>query len=122
MQEVVLVNRVTKIYPNGVKANIEVSMSACSGEVVCIMGPNGAGKTTLIRQIMGLLKPTSGFLRVFNLDPVKHQDYIKRKASYTPQLPLTYPAHRVIEVSKYVGELSGTSLDRVRDFLEALDL
>ena len=122
MREVVVADKVTKIYPNGVKANIEVSMKACGGEVVCIMGPNGAGKTTLVRQIMGLLKPTSGFVRVFNLDPVKNQNYIKKKVSYTPQLPLTYPAHRVIEVSKYVAELSGTPLDQVRDVLEALEL
>jgi len=122
VQEVVLVDRVTKIYPNGVRANIDVSMRACSGEVICIMGPNGAGKTTLIRQIIGILKPTRGVIRVFGVDPVKNQDYIKKKIAYMPQLPLTYPAHKVIEVSKYVAELSNTPFERVREILEILDL
>jgi ABC-2 type transport system ATP-binding protein len=122
VREVVVVDRVTKIYPNGVKANIEVSVRACSSEVVCIMGPNGAGKTTLVRQIIGLLKPTSGVIRVFGVDPVKRQDYIKKKVAYTPQLPLTYPAHRVLEVSKYVAELSNTPFEHVKEVLEELDL
>ena len=122
MREVVEVDHVTKIYPNGVMANIDVSLNACSGEVVCIMGPNGAGKTTLIRQIIGILKPTKGTVRVFGVDPVKNQDYIKKRVAYMPQLPLTYPAHKVIEVSKYVAELSNTPLERVREVLEALEL
>ena len=122
MREIVVVDRVTKIYPNGVRANIDVSLRACSGEVVCIMGPNGAGKTTLIRQIIGILKPTSGVVRVFGRDPVKHHNYIKRRIAYTPQLPLTYPAHRVIEVAKYVAELSNTPFERVREVLELLGL
>ena len=122
MQEIVVVDRVTKVYPSGVAANVDVSLKACSGEVLCIMGPNGAGKTTLIRQIVGILRPTSGTVRVFGVDPVKHQDYVKRRVAYVPQLPIYYPAHRVVEVAKYVAELSGTHLDRVREVLEALDL
>lgn len=122
MQEIVVVDKVTKVYPSGVAANVDVSLKACSGEVLCIMGPNGAGKTTLIRQIVGIFRPTSGTVRVFGVDPVKHQDYVKRRVAYVPQLPIYYPAHRVVEVAKYVAELSGTHLDRVREVLEALDL
>ena len=122
MREIVVVDHVTKIYPNGVRANIDVSLRACSGEVVCVMGPNGAGKTTLIRQVIGILKPTSGVVRVFGVDPVKHHDEVKKRIAYMPQLPLTYPAHKVIEVSKYVAELSNTPMERVKEVLEALDL
>jgi len=122
VQEVVVVDRVTKVYPSGVMANVEVSLRVCSGEVLCIMGPNGAGKTTLIRQIIGILRPTSGTVRVFGVDPVRRQDYVKRRVAYVPQLPVYYPAYRVVEVAKYVAELSGTHLDRVREVLEALDL
>jgi len=51
---------VTKIYPNGKKANDEITLEVNKGEVVGIIGPNGAGKTTLLRQVLGLLKPTDG--------------------------------------------------------------
>lgn len=113
---------VTKIYPNGVKANVDVSIDVYDGEVVCIIGPNGAGKTTLVRQIMGILKPTSGRISVFGVDPIEKQDYIRKMVSYTPQLPLTFPAHKVIEVAKYVAELSNTPWSRVQEVLEYLGL
>jgi len=46
----------------------EVSMSIAAGEVFGFLGPNGAGKTTTIRTLLDLLRPTSGFARIFGLD------------------------------------------------------
>ena len=119
---VVLAERVTKVYPNGVKANVDVSIVVRDCEVVCIMGPNGAGKTTFVRQVMGMLKPTSGVIRVFGVDPAEKQDYVRRRISYTPQLPLTFPAHKVLEVAEYIADLSGTPRSTVREVLEKLGL
>jgi ABC-2 type transport system ATP-binding protein len=122
MREVVVVDRVTKIYPNGVKANVDVSMRVYGNEIVCVMGPNGAGKTTLIRQIIGMLKPTSGVIRVFGVDPLIHQDLVKRMVAYSPQLPIYYPAQKVLEVADFFAKISKTPRDRVREVLEALGL
>lgn len=47
-----------------------VSLSLAPGGVYGLVGANGAGKTTLIRHILGLLRPDSGRVRVFGLDPV----------------------------------------------------
>jgi ABC-2 type transport system ATP-binding protein len=84
LQDVVIVDRVTKVYPNGVEANVDVSLRVCSGEIACVLGPNGAGKTTLIRQVMGILRLTRGSVRVFGLDPVVHQGIVKRRIAYVP--------------------------------------
>ncbi|MFX1564521.1 MAG: ABC transporter ATP-binding protein [Promethearchaeota archaeon] len=41
-----------------------VTFSAPPGEIIALMGANGSGKSTLLLQIMGLLKPDSGFITV----------------------------------------------------------
>jgi ABC-2 type transport system ATP-binding protein len=48
-----------------------VSFRATPGQVYGLVGSNGAGKTTLIKHLLGLLRATSGSVRVFGLDPVR---------------------------------------------------
>ena len=46
-----------------------VSFTVNEGELVCIVGPSGCGKSTLLRSVAGLLRPTSGTIRLHG-DPV----------------------------------------------------
>lgn len=55
-------------YSGGVEALRGVSMTISTAERVAIVGQNGAGKTTLVKQINGLLKPTSGRVLVGGRD------------------------------------------------------
>lgn len=59
------------VYPNGVEALKGVSLVIRDGDFVAIMGQNGAGKTTLIKHFNGLLKPTSGVVRVDGVETTK---------------------------------------------------
>ena len=58
-------------YASGVKALKGVSLTVKDGEFVAIMGQNGAGKTTLVKHFNGLLKPTSGSVRVDGVETTK---------------------------------------------------
>ena len=65
---------VTKIYGQGrmtVKAIQKVSLEMKAGEVVLIMGPSGSGKTTLLSLIGGLLKPSSGTVKIKDIEITK---------------------------------------------------
>jgi len=41
-----------------------LSFTVASGEIVGLIGPNGAGKTTTLRSLAGILRPTSGRVRM----------------------------------------------------------
>lgn len=51
------------------KAVNDMSLSIATGQAVAMLGPNGAGKTTIIAMMLGLLRPTSGHVRLWGSDP-----------------------------------------------------
>jgi ABC-2 type transport system ATP-binding protein len=60
-----VVENLIKDYRGGGRAVDGVSFTVLRGQVVGLLGPNGAGKTTTLRMVMGLIRPTSGQIRVF---------------------------------------------------------
>ena len=58
-------------YLSGVEALKGISLTINDGEFVAIMGQNGAGKTTLVKHFNGLLKPSSGSVRVDGVETTK---------------------------------------------------
>jgi len=59
---------VSKTYPNGVKALVDVNLEVEQGEFVAIIGLSGAGKSTLIRTVNKMIDITSGQLLVNDID------------------------------------------------------
>ena len=61
MAETILkLEKVTKVYNNGVVANRDVNIEFQKGEIHSIVGENGAGKSTLMKIIFGIEEPSSG--------------------------------------------------------------
>ena len=98
------IKEVTKVFPNGKKANDSISLQIESDQIVGLVGPNGAGKTTLIRQILGLLKPTKGAILI-------EGNHLKRMKGnyfgYVPQTPLVFQSHTIRELIQYTLKLKG---------------
>ena len=59
-KEILKMGHITKIYPNGVMANRDVSFSVREGEIHALMGENGAGKSTLMKILFGDEDATEG--------------------------------------------------------------
>ncbi|MDT5094339.1 MAG: multiple sugar transport system ATP-binding protein [Mycobacterium sp.] len=63
MAEIVL-DRVTKSYPDGTAAVNDLSLTIADGEFIILVGPSGCGKSTTLNMIAGLEEITSGELRI----------------------------------------------------------
>ena len=107
MKKIINIENLTKVYPNGKRANDNITMFVRKGEIVGLIGPNGAGKTTLIRQILGLLKPTKGKIEVMGVDVSKKPEKIRGIVGYVPQYPLYYPSLTVEEILHYILLMKG---------------
>ena len=66
----IIAKNLSKEFHNNIKAVNNLSFHINKGETVGLIGANGAGKTTLIKLISGLLKPDSGFVRIFEDNPL----------------------------------------------------
>jgi len=82
------INSLQFTYPTGVQALHGISLIIESGEQVAIVGQNGAGKTTLVKHLNGLLRPTSGYVRIGDWN-TKEQSVSKmaRRVGYVFQNP-----------------------------------
>src|SRR5690606_15633413 len=60
MQDLLRMESITKVYPNGVVANRDVTFAVKPGEIHALVGENGAGKTTLMKILFGLEQPDAG--------------------------------------------------------------
>lgn len=80
------VEALTKIYPKAKRpANDRLSFTIQQGEVFGLLGPNGAGKSTLVGQLAGLVRPTSGSIRLFDIDVLQHPEVVAEYVSIQPQ-------------------------------------
>ena len=72
----------------------DVSFSLAPGEFVALAGPNGSGKSTLLRLLLGLLRPDTGVVQLFGVDPHALSDrarlgYVPQRRVLAPDLPVT---------------------------------
>lgn len=66
-------------------------------------GRNGAGKTTTIKCLLNLLRPDSGTIRMFGLDPAREELEVKRRLAYVPDQVAFYPWMTAREALDYAA-------------------
>jgi ABC-2 type transport system ATP-binding protein len=78
------VSKLTKRFKEKVAVN-EIDLQIEKGELFALLGTNGAGKTTTIKMISGLMLPTSGTIKIENIDMKKDVYKIKEILNVSPQ-------------------------------------
>jgi len=103
----VIANNLIKIYPNGNKALNDVSFILEQGEVFGFLGPNGAGKTTAVKLLNGMLSPTGGSCRVFDVDPSAKPEHIHRLSGVVTEHAQMYDHLTGVQNLVFYGKLFG---------------
>ena len=99
-----------------------VSLKIASGEVFGLLGPNGAGKSTLLKTMVGILRPTTGTIRIGATDIVADPEEAKKMIGYLPENPSLYTGLTSQEFLQFVGKIRGVADDFLdREISESLN-
>jgi ABC-2 type transport system ATP-binding protein len=124
-KEVVRFDSLTRIFGELVAVN-GLTLSVGEGEFFGFLGPNGAGKSTTIKMATGLLKPTSGRISIFGMDPYKRPTAVKSMMGVVPEEVALYERLKGREALEFAGRIYGldaaTARSRSEDLLEWLGL
>jgi ABC-2 type transport system ATP-binding protein len=78
-----------------------LSLTVEPGQCYGFFGRNGAGKTTTIKCLLNLLRPASGTVRVFGMDPMTSEGAVKSRLAYVPDFVAFYPWMTVRDSLEY---------------------
>ena len=103
-----------------------IDLRVPAGSFYGFLGPNGAGKSTTIKCLTGLLRPTSGDVRILGLDPATASVEIKRRVGVVPEDLALFERLTAGETLSFVGQVHGMPAEtfkaRSADLLSLMDL
>ena len=97
------VENLTKNYGDFIAIS-DINLTVKKGEFMGLVGPNGAGKSTTLKAITGLLKPTSGTIRISGVD-IKDHRHAMENVGCVIETPEPYPSF----TGGYTGWTAGRS-------------
>lgn len=119
MKAAVEINNLAKSF--GVKHVIDnITISFEEGKVTGLLGPNGAGKSTLLKMLVGLVKPDSGSIRIFDQKPsVK----LNSQIAYLPDRAGWYMFQTVKQALDYANSIfSDFDMEKADNMLKQMKL
>ncbi|WP_031251715.1 ABC transporter ATP-binding protein [Mesorhizobium sp. LSHC412B00] len=118
---VVELQSVSRHYGDAI-AVADVSLGMARGELVCLLGPSGCGKTTTLRMVAGFVEPTSGTVRINNMD-MTHLPPYRRDTGMVFQSYALFPHMTVAEnIAFGLENLKWNRADRDKRVSEMLKL
>ncbi|QHS22807.1 ABC transporter ATP-binding protein [Virgibacillus sp. MSP4-1] len=99
-----------------------LEMKIPKGEIYGFLGPNGAGKTTTIRMLLGLMKPSTGSVKIFGQDLNKEKINILKGIGSLVESPSYYPHLTGYENLEALRKITGVPKYRINEVLEIVKL
>jgi ABC-2 type transport system ATP-binding protein len=123
MSDIVLQTELlTKKYRGRVAVN-RLSLEVGRGDIYGFLGQNGAGKSTTIRMVLGLVRPTSGRIRLLGHDMAKHPHRALARTGAIVEAPAFYENFSGRQNLRMLSALSGGAEEkRIAAVLEMVDL
>jgi ABC-2 type transport system ATP-binding protein len=119
------VHRLTRRY-GALTAIQDLSFDVRPGEVLGLLGPNGSGKSTTVKILTGLLRPTSGVVRIDGHDALDDLPSYKATLGYVPEDPYLYSYLTGPEYLRLIGRLrllpEPALEDKIEQFLRLLGI
>src|SRR5262252_170065 len=101
-----IIEGLSKTYPNGVRALSDVSLTIPTG-MFGLLGPNGAGKSTLMRTLATLQEADAGTARIGDVDVLRDKAAVRRMLGYLPQDFGVYPKVSAEDLLDHLARLKG---------------
>ncbi len=124
MKKAIVFNKVKKNFGK-LEALKGIDLTIDEGEFFALLGPNGAGKSTLINILAGLMKPTSGSIKVMGHDVIVDYQNARRSLGIVPQELVFDPFFNVREMLRFQAGYFGKGRendDWIDEVIEGLDL
>jgi len=103
-----------------------IDLTVKKGEIFGFLGPNGAGKTTTIKLLTGLLKPTSGTVKIMGKDIQENPIGVKEIIGYVPDEPRIYEKLTGTDFLRFIGNIFSIEKEiiekRIIELLKIFDL
>ncbi len=84
------------------------------GELFALLGPNGAGKTTAIKMLVGLLRPSTGTVKLCGYDVVRESRKANRLLGYVPDTPQLYEKLTGREFLLFIADMHALDCEHAR--------
>jgi ABC-2 type transport system ATP-binding protein len=112
-QTIIELSSLTKKYGSFTAVD-NLNMTIHKGEIFGLLGPNGAGKSTTVLMMLGLTDPTSGTVKVCDINPTTNPLDVKRKVGYLPEDVGFYDNYTGLENLLYTACLNSIPLSRAK--------
>lgn len=120
-EAVVETKNLTRRYGKKLSVN-NINLKVEKGSIYGFLGPNGAGKTTTIRMLLGLIRPTSGQIHIFNQEFSKHRMQILKRVGSLVESPSYYGHLSGFENLEIVAKLIKVPQSRIHEVLSIVRL